>query len=89
MYVQAGYFVLPQQLEFASRFSYADCDDGKVGGQCAGNDNIKQASVVANYYFWGQHLKAQVGYDIVREKDYETRDNENTNKWMVGISTWW
>lgn len=89
MYVQAGYFVLPQQLEFASRFSYADCDDGKVLGQCAGNDNIKQASVVANYYFWGQHLKAQVGYDIVREKDYETRDNDNTNKWMVGISTWW
>ena len=88
-YVQAGYFVLPQQLELASRFGYSDCDDGKVWGLCAGNDNIKQASVVANYYFWGQHLTEQVGYDYIQEKEFETRDKDKTNKWMVGISTWW
>ncbi|MGI6680721.1 MAG: porin [Bdellovibrionota bacterium] len=88
-YVQAGYFVLPQQLELASRFGYSDCDGGRMWGQCAGNDNIKQASVVANYYFWGQHLKAQVGYDMIQEKDASTRRNDNTNKWLVGVSTWW
>ncbi len=88
-YVQTGYFVLPQQLELATRYGYSDCDDGKYWGECAGNDNIKQASVVANYYFWGQHLKAQVGYDVVQAKDFETRDKDTTNKWLVGVSTWW
>jgi len=88
-YVQSGYFILPQQLELAGRFGYSDCDNGRYWGECSGKDNIKQAGAVVNYYFWGQHLKAQLGYDVIKAKEYGTNEKDTINKYMVGVSTWW
>ncbi|NMC62749.1 MAG: hypothetical protein GYA55_06215, partial [SAR324 cluster bacterium] len=43
-YLQAGYFVMPKQLEVAGRWSYVNCDHGKGSGQCLGLKDIQGAT---------------------------------------------
>lgn len=68
-YVQAGYF-LNDKLELAGRWSIVDCDDGlSTLGECSGGglDDINEAGVSLNYYWWQHYLKAQLAYSNITE----------------------
>lgn len=89
-YVQAGYFLDPKVLEIAARYALLDCDDGKAGGDCSGNNNINQVAATINYYFKKHNLKAQLGYEFNNE-DPEGGDDDddiNTNKWIFQVSAY-
>lgn len=89
-YVQSGYFFVPKKWEFAARYSYADCDQGNYGGKCKGNDAFDQASAVVSYYIWGPYLRAQLGYDYLREKrSNPAESNYGTHKMgLTMVGTW-
>lgn len=88
-YAQAGYFLDPKVLEVAARYSFLDCDDGKAGGDCSGNDNINGVDATVNYYFWKHNLKAQVGYSFINEDVAGSGgDDINTNKWIFQLSAY-
>lgn len=61
-YIQAGYFLTPKHAEIAARYSIVSCDDGKAAGDCAGIDQMQEATAGLNYYFMGHSLKAQLNY---------------------------
>ena len=88
-YVQLGYFLAPKEVELAARYGIADCDDGRVYGECIGNKTINQATAGLNYYWWGQHLKAQLNYDFVQEDAVEGAKDTNTNKYTLALASWW
>jgi len=89
-YAQAGYFVLPKELEIAARYDLVDCDDGKAGGDCSGADKINETSATVNYYFWKNSLKAQVGYTHLNERQLNGSglDDANTNRWIFQLSSY-
>ncbi len=78
-YVQAGYFVMPGELELAARYSSIDCDEGAASGICSGWDNVNTVDVSANYYFWRHQLKAQLGYRFEELAALGDGDDQNTN----------
>lgn len=86
-YAQAGYFVLPKQLELALRWGLVDCDEGKGYGDCSGMDNVNQATAGINYYFWKHNLKAQLNYDYLRLKPTEG-DVLHNNRWLFQLSSY-
>ena len=87
-YIQAGYFLDPKVLEIAARYALLDCDDGRAGGVCAGNDNLNQVAATINYYFKKHNLKAQFGYEFNNEDPTSGGDDTNTNKWIFQISAY-
>ncbi|MCM2358202.1 MAG: OprO/OprP family phosphate-selective porin [Geobacteraceae bacterium] len=52
-YAQAGYFIIPKQLELAGRYSYADVD------RDVANDLRTEVSGAVSYYFNKHNLKVQ------------------------------
>jgi hypothetical protein len=93
-YLQAGFFVLPQELELAGRYSLQDCDNGAAPGICAGRDQVQEAAATINYYWWKHALKAQLGYAFINE-DYATgvrgvrgATDANTNRWTFQVSSY-
>lgn len=86
-YVQGGYYVTPKTMEVAARYGYTDCDSGTAGGTCAGNDNISEASATLNYYLWRHNLKAQLGYDFVRN-DSIAGEDFTTNRYVFQLSSY-
>ena len=90
-YLQSGYFLTPKKFEIAARYAYIDCKDGKVGGSCEGNDQLDEVTVGLNYYFWGHNLKAQLAWTWIgaeAEGAADPGDDENTNKWMFQMSSY-
>jgi len=86
-YTQAGYFLLPKELEVAARYSYVDCDDGKAMDEhCIGNKTLDGVDVSINYYFWEHYLKAQLAWAFLRENRVHGDENMNTNRWMLQLS---
>jgi hypothetical protein len=74
-------------MEVAARYGYTDCDSGTAGGTCAGNDNISEASATLNYYLWRHNLKAQLGYDFVRN-DSIAGEDFTTNRYVFQLSSY-
>jgi phosphate-selective porin OprO/OprP len=62
MYAQGGYFLIPDKLEFAARYSFIDPDNptGKS------TDREHEATFGLNYYIWGQRIKAQLNYSYFK-----------------------
>ncbi len=95
-YIQAGYFLNPKKLEVAARYSMLECDDGRAGtitpsrvGKCAGNDDVNEATVALNYYWWKHHLKGSLAYVFQNEGvTGPDGDDINTNKWMLQLSSY-
>lgn len=86
-YIQGGVFVLPKELEVAARYGFQDCDDGAVLlGDCAGNDNVNEATVGLNYYWASHNLKAQLNYSFLNEDGSGADgDDINTNRWLLNL----
>ncbi|NLF24808.1 MAG: hypothetical protein GX589_04025 [Deltaproteobacteria bacterium] len=87
-YTQAGYFIMPKELELAARYSYVDCDDGKAvyDSYCVGNKSLDGVDVSINYYFWEHYLKAQLAWAFLREDPVGDEDRLNINRWMLQLS---
>lgn len=93
--LQAGYFLSPKKLELALRYGFLDCDGGgAIAGVCsgAGVDDVNEASVSLNYFWWEHHLKAQVAFEFI---DYDlaspirtSEEDLQTNRWLVQLSSW-
>jgi phosphate-selective porin OprO/OprP len=62
VYAQAGYFILPDKLELAARYSYIDPDNPTKKGI----NREHEATFGLNYYFYGQRIKAQLDYSYFR-----------------------
>ncbi len=86
-YVQAGYFITPKKFELAARYSMIDCDDGKAGGICSGNDQVNEATAALNYYVWKHYLKASLAYSAIVE-EMMREENSTTNRWMFQLSSY-
>jgi len=86
-YAQVGYMLIAKELELAARYSMVDCDDGAAGGACSGNDDVSQAGASLNYFWWGHHMKAQLGYDFISE-DPVSGDSVDANEWTLQLSGW-
>ncbi len=93
-HVQAGYYIVPQKMEIAARYSYMDCDNGTLG-ECdesavpGGVDSLNSVDLSFNYYFWKHNLKAQLAYSFL---DYDpidsTADDVNSNKIIFQVSSY-
>lgn len=92
-YVQGGYYFVPKRFEVALRYGYTNCDEGQSvvfgprSGQCAGSDNVTEASASLNYYFWRHNLKAQLGYDFI-QTDYMEGGDVNSNRYIFQLSSY-
>lgn len=74
-YAQVGYFLMPSEFELAARYGLISCDDGAAGGICAGVKNYNEVDFSANYYFWGNNLKAQLAWARLGEKPVASSGN--------------
>jgi hypothetical protein len=80
MYAQAGYFLVPEKLEFAARYSYAD-PDNPTG---TGTGHQQEGTLGLNYYIYGHRIKAQLNYSyFVTEDQPEDRDDHTIQTTMV------
>lgn len=87
-YAQLGYFLEPKKWEVAARYSMIDCDDGKAStGACNGNDNVNEATVGINYFWWKHALKAQLNYDFQSADPIGGGSDVNTSKWIFQLSS--
>ncbi len=88
-YVQAGYFLEPKKWEVALRWGYTDCDDGKAYGSCSGYNSVNQATAGINYYWWKNHLKAQLNYDHLSQDPHASGASSiDTNRWLLQLSSY-
>lgn len=86
-YAQAGYFIMPSEFELAARYGRISCDDGTAVGDCAGNNDISQVDVSANYYFWGNQLKAQLAWAHLNENPENSSANDiSTDRIIMAVS---
>lgn len=86
-YVQAGTF-LNDKWELAARGAYTDCDDGGAFDACAGLDEITEAGVSANYYFWKHNLKAQVAFTYLEDGALTGGTDVETNRIIFQLSAY-
>jgi hypothetical protein len=70
-YGQAGYFIIPQHLEAAFRYSLVDPDNNAL--DFTFRDEIRGA---LNYYFYGQNLKLQTDIGTVRTARKRRQDRD-------------
>jgi len=92
-YIQGGVFLEPKTVEFAARYGYQDCDNGKALGICAGRDAINEAGATVNYYWWKHALKAQLGYSYLNEDfadgvGVNGEQDADTNRWTFQLSSY-
>lgn len=71
-YVQAGYFIIPQHLELAARYSFAEPDNP----QKVDNNKREQTTFGLSYYFFGHRLKTQFNYSLL-SFETETGDQDD------------
>ena len=88
-YAQLGYMLEPHTWEVAARYGYTDCDDGTAGGICSGMDNVNEAAVGVNYFWWKHHAKAQFAY-VYQNQDVAGAggDDLNNNKWILELTSY-
>ena len=87
-YVQAGYFVEPEKFEIAARYGITDCDDGAAKGVCSGFDQINEATIGLNYYWWKHNLKAQLNYSLINSDPVGANTSDVTdNRWLFQLSS--
>lgn len=91
-YVQAGFFVVPGELEVAGRYGILDCDNGRAPGTCSGRDQYNEAGATINYYWWKHAMKAQLGYTYLQEEQADTAGSDTedfeTSKWIFQVSSY-
>lgn len=87
-YAQAGYFLVPEKWELAARYAYLDCDDGRAGGTCSGNDQVQEVAATVNYFFWKHALKAQLGYFLLSQDPQDESDDVDDSRWIFQVSTY-
>lgn len=86
-YAQVGYFVLPSEFELAARYDYLSCDSGAAPGLCSGNKNVNGVDLSANYYFWGNQLKAQLAWALLSENPEGSSGSDiNTDRIILAVS---
>ena len=86
-YAQAGYMIYPSEFELAVRAGFLECDDGAAPGLCAGNDDVSTVDVSANYYFWGNQLKAQLAWALLSENPTDSEGSDvNTDRIIFNVS---
>jgi phosphate-selective porin OprO and OprP len=61
-YAQGGYFLIPDKLEVAARYSFIDPDNPT--GKSTSREH--EATFGLNYYIWGQRIKAQLQYSYFK-----------------------
>ena len=66
-FIQAGYFIIPEHLEFAARYSFVDPDNPASSGK----NNKKEVTIGPSYYLFGHRLKVQGNYT------YRTTETSN------------
>lgn len=71
-YLQAGYFILPGQLEATARFDWVDEDKDSDGFRMF-------PAVGASYYIFGNNLKAQFMYRINVMRNYDGPNESEAN----------
>jgi len=88
-YLQGGYFVVPEKVELAARYGFADCDDGAFDKLiCSGNGKVQQVTAGVNYFFWKHSLKAQLNWDWIRgEPVDESAEDVDTNRIIFQVSS--
>ncbi|MBN8549089.1 MAG: hypothetical protein J0M12_07235 [Deltaproteobacteria bacterium] len=87
-YTQVGYFLEPKKWEIAARYSLVDCDNGaSTQGICKGNDNVNEATIGLNYFWWKHNLKAQLNYDFQSQEPIGGGSDINTSKWIFQLSS--
>jgi len=98
VYAQAGYFFMPQ-FEVAARYSFVDCD-GSFGSECSlfdapvAVDDVNEAALSLNYYFWKHNLKLQLAYIFADQDLYADdkaeygTDDVKTNIWRLQFSAY-
>ena len=74
MYVQAGYFLLRDKLEFAARYAYVD-PDNPTG---TGTERQHEYTAGLNYYFYVHRIKAQLNYSYFETDDEPQDRNDHT-----------
>jgi phosphate-selective porin len=82
-YVQAGYFLTPEEFEIAARYSLVTYDDDNVEGR----DDTDEIAASLNYYWWKHSLKAQFGWSHLTETPQEG-DSVESNRWLFQVSSW-
>lgn len=80
VYAQAGYFLVEEKLEFATRYSYVD-PDNPTG---TGTEKQHEATFGLNYYICGHRLKAQLNYSrFVTEAAPQNREDHAVQSTLV------
>jgi len=82
-YVQAGYFVMPSELELAARYGLISYDNNDSNGI----DKNSEISIGANYFWWKHQLKAQAGWTRLTTEPV-SGSNTHDNKWTFQLSSW-
>jgi len=106
-YAQLGYFLEPKEWELALRYGYIDCDNGAaIGNDIQGGlgnsvnvcndgtavaDDVNEVNLGLNYYWWKNHMKAQLGYSML-DKDLAApingEDDEIETRWILQLSSY-
>lgn len=80
-YAQAGYFLMPSELEFAARYQMIDNEDS------TGTDETTGWDFSLNYYWWKHQLKAQVGYSM-KSTDPVAGGDVDVDRFIFQLSSW-
>ena len=81
-YLQAGYFVIPEKLELAARYSYVDPDNPN-----SIDDNDQQEVTGGiSYYLYGHNLKLQANYSFFRTETEADDQDEHLGQGMVTLA---
>lgn len=88
--VNLSYFVIPRELEIASRYSQVDCDTLSSNKSCLESGIYEQVGLGVNYYLWRDQIKLQLGYDYFSGSDRLERDIElsDSSRWSLQIHSY-
>ena len=75
-YIQAGYQILPKQLEVAARYSAIESTDANASAKF----DKTETAVGVNYYFDKHNLKLQADYALIAD---DLTDNNDENLFRV------
>ncbi len=80
-YAQAGYFIIPSELEVAGRYSMVSYDDSDARDQTTGWD------LGLNYYWWKHQLKAQLNYSQSTDEARGGAETD-TDRFILQLVSW-
>jgi len=78
--VQSGYFIIPEQLEIATRYAFLDPNGNES------NDISQEFTTAISYYIYRNRLKIQFGYSFLLEDNPEG-DYFRNNEFAVQMQT--